>query len=315
MNISRQLPSVAGISGGRTSAYMAINALTPKDCIWAFQNTGEESEKTLDFLCRIEDWTKREIVRLEWRPGPRRDDPPKKHTFQVVSHRELARKGEPFRELLECISAYRKTKDAEPLAPWAGSRLCTAYLKIRTQHRYMRSLGFDQYRQFVGLRHDEPSRIAAGRSGSRPSVVNVYPLDTKLVTKHVVMSFWSKMPFDLEIPEHLGNCKGCFMKDERDLATALLDPSVDAEFYLAIERDFGPMRRGRPSYEQVLAEAPERMRIRQAVADGTPIVSALEPRRHRLIVRQEQKPKSDPWSCSCEGAELLASEDDESEAA
>lgn len=85
---------IAGVSGGRTSALMALEYL-PKDTVLCFQNTGREHQKTLDFLARLEDDLQRPIVRLEWR-APAQGEPPSKATFEVVSHAQLARRGEPF---------------------------------------------------------------------------------------------------------------------------------------------------------------------------------------------------------------------------
>lgn len=309
-------PSVAGISGGRTSGLMAF--LVPQDTILTFQNTGEEHEKTLEFLCRLEDDLQRPIVRLEWRPPPRRGDPPRLATFEVMTHQTLSRRGEPFRELLETLKAYRAAKDPPepPTAPWAKRRLCTAHLKIRTKHRYVLSMGWDVYADFIGYRFDEQDRVTRARRISRRAIDQRFPLFDMRITKSDVLAFWKTKSYDLEIPEHLGNCKGCFMKDERDLATALIDPATDSAFYIDIEREFGPMRRGgRPSYEQVLAEAPARMMIRQQIAGAAEIVrpQGLDERRYRLIVRQEREPKAEPWSCSCDGAEVMAFEDEEDE--
>lgn len=118
--------SIAGISGGRTSALMALDYV-PKDCILCFQNTGKEHSKTYEFLRRLEDDAQRPIVRLEWR-APTRGERPKFATFEVVEHNRLSRKGEPFTDLLECLKTYRKkVKNKPPLAPWARQRICTLH--------------------------------------------------------------------------------------------------------------------------------------------------------------------------------------------
>jgi hypothetical protein len=290
--------------------------MLPADTILTFQNTGEEHEKTLEFLCRLEDDLKRPIVRLEWRPPPNRGDPPRLAGFEEVSHAELSRKGEPLHELLEMFAAFRAQKETPepPIAPWAGRRVCTAHLKIKTKHRYAQSLGWEVYTDYVGLRFDEPDRVRKQRASARRNVDIQFPLYDAGITKPDVISWWRAKPYDLEIPEHLGNCKACFMKDERDLATALLDPETGAERWLAIERDYAPMRRGRTSYAQVLAEAPARMQIRESITRGDCIVArpaGLDERRRKLIVIQELKPKSEPWSCACDGADALAMEDED----
>lgn len=126
------------------------------------------------------------------------------------------------------------------------------------------------------------------------------------IVKDGVLRFWSDMPFDLDLPEHMGNCTGCFLKDERDLATALLEEETDSEWWIRIEDEYAPMRRGRSSYRQVLDEAPERMRIRKALAQGVDVnpgsfETTLPARRVRLIVAQERAARTQ-FSCECDAA-------------
>lgn len=296
---------IAGVSGGRTSALMA-KEYCPADTLPCFQNVGKEHRKTLEFVQRVEDDLCRPIIRLEWRAPPR-GEPPSKATFEVVTHAQLARKGEPFRDLLSSIAAYRlKHKGLGPIAPWARSRICTAYMKIRTQAAYVKSLGWTDPTVYIGLRADEPERIAKMRARNETRNTDEQaPLNEAGITKADVLKYWATKPYDLEIPEYLGNCTACFLKDEADLATALLDPETDAQWWLGIEADFAPMRRGRTSYAEVLAEAPARMMIRAALAEGVEPFSSLPPRRHELVVKQERERQSSGFSCHCEGAEKV----------
>jgi 3'-phosphoadenosine 5'-phosphosulfate sulfotransferase (PAPS reductase)/FAD synthetase len=306
--------AVAGISGGRTSAMMA-HMLGP-DVVLCNMNTGKENEKTLEYLCRLEDDLGREIVRLEWR-APARGLPPRFATFERVSHATMSRKGEPFTDLLLCLKAYRaKEKNAPPVAPWARQRICTSYLKIKTQRMFCHSLGWgDDYTQYVGLRADEPSRVAKMRERNEQRDTDERaPLFDLGIVKKDVLSYWGSKPYDLEIPEYLGNCTGCFLKDEADLATAMVDPATDPLWWIAIENDFAPMRRGgRPSYAQVYAEAPDRLAIREALLRGEVLPeTSLPAKRRKLIVKQEQErlaSGSQAFSCGCEGAEKMTDED------
>lgn len=297
--------SIAGLSGGRTSALMMLR-YTPDGALPCFQNTGKEHWKTLAFIARVEEDLGRPVIRLEWR-APSRGLPPSKATFEVVTHDKLSRKGEPFRDLLSSIAAYRLTvKGLGPIAPWARSRICTAYMKIRTQQAYVRSLGWTDSTVYVGLRADEPERVAKMRArNAERDTDERAPLSDAGVTKADVIRWWSKKPYDLDLPEHLGNCTGCFLKDEADLATALLDPETDAQWWLDIESEYAPMRRGRTSYADVLAEAPARMMIRSALREGVKPFSSLPPRRHALIVKQEKSRAGYSFSCHCEGAEKV----------
>lgn len=306
--------AICGVSGGRSSAMLALN-YAASDTVLAFQNTGFEHPKTIEFLRRIEQDIGRPIVAMEYRAPPR-GRPPRESTFEIVPWAALAMRGEPFLDMLECTRTFRETKGKGPIAPWAASRICTAYLKLKTQERFAASIGLGTSRDhevLVGYRADEPLRVARMRErNSERDFMERAPLDENGITKADVMRFWSTKAYDLDLPEHLGNCTACFMKDERDLATALLEAETHAEIWIGIEDRYGPMRRGgRPSYEQVLSESGERMRIRAAIAAGTEPSSTLPPRRHRLVVKQERKP-SESFSCACDAA--MGATDDEVEA-
>lgn len=287
----------------------------PADAILCFMNTGKEHSKTLDFIQRLEDDIGREIHRIEFRAPPR-GERPGLLTAARVSHAELNRKGEPFMDFLDCLASYRKAvKGLGPVAPWARQRMCTAYLKIKTQKAYVRDmLGWAPgYTQYVGLRYDEPGRVDAMHRRNRDrDNVEIATLYDQRVVKEDVLRFWAAKPYDLEIPEYLGNCTGCFLKDEGDLALALEEPETDAQFWLNIEANYAPMRRGTASYAQVLAEAPARRRIRSAVAEGRPLTYSDEPslsqQRFKLLWRQEVRRSQEvrpSFSCACEAAELF----------
>jgi hypothetical protein len=295
--------------------------MLPSDVVLSFQNTGREAAKTYDFIAALEQDLQRPIVRLEYRAPPR-GDAPKFSTFEIVDHRHLSRRGEPFRDSLVCAATYRaKHKQEGPIAPWARQRICTAQLKVKTAYRFAASLGWGRpgdFTEHIGLRADEPVRVAKmrGRNSDRHTDERA-PLSDAGVTKADVLEFWARKSFDLGLPEWMGNCTGCFLKDESDLATALLEPETDADWWIGIERDFAPMRRGRSSYSQVLEEAPERMRIRTAVERGDALIPAtrLLPRRHKLLVAQELERHANgptPFACECDAAKDF---DEDSEAA
>lgn len=193
------------------------------------------------------------------------------------------------------------------------------YLKVRTQRKYCRSLGWGdqtEYTEYIGLRADEPGRVAKMRTrNSDRDTDERAPLFDAGVTKADVLAFWRERPFDLDVPEWLGNCTGCFLKDEADLATALVEHQTDAAWWIAIEESYAPMRRHRSSYRQIVEELPARMEIRAALARGDVLipVTSLSPRRRKLILAQELAPRA-PFSCECDAAK--ADElDDELEAA
>lgn len=133
--------------------------------------------------------------------------------FERVNHNSASRKGEPFEALI------RKRK----FLPNQNARFCTTELKVRAAKRYLRSLGWDYWTNCVGLRADEPRRIKPEgvKLGDRWTVWQ--PLNNAGVSKMDVAEFWKRQPFDLRLPNvrgncWLGNCDGCFLKSEANIA-------------------------------------------------------------------------------------------------
>lgn len=195
-------------SGGRTSAFMLheileANGGLPERVEVTFQNTGREMPETLDFVAEVgERWGAR-IVWLEYRPAA--------PLFEIVSYNSASRAGEPFEALI------RRKK----YLPNQQSRFCTIELKVRTAKRYLRSLGWERWVNCAGLRADEPHRLNKPAPKDRWTIWT--PLAEAGVGKADVSAFWSSQPFDLRLPNvggrcWLGNCDGCFLKSEANIA-------------------------------------------------------------------------------------------------
>lgn len=202
-------------SGGRTSAYMLhhlleANGRLPDRVQVTFQNTGREMPETLDFVAEVGQRWGVPIVWLEYRPAS--------PWFERVSHNSASRNGEPF----EALIAKRK------FLPNQDSRFCTTELKIRTAKRYLRFLGWDYWTNCIGIRADEPKRIRPEGVRDKEQWTVWQPLVHAGVSKHDVALFWSRQPFDLRLPNvrgncWLGNCDGCFLKSEANLAALARD--------------------------------------------------------------------------------------------
>lgn len=91
-----------------------------------------------------------------------------------------------------------------------------------------------------------------------------YMAEISELKKEDVLDFWSKMPFDLDIPEQLGNCVFCPKKSNLKLAAAQRDePELYHEFLEMLYSDevrhddktghWSQMYRGKQSLEQVVA--------------------------------------------------------------
>jgi len=168
-----------------------------------FQNTGREMPETLDF---VQECGSRWGVHITWLEY-RANDP----RFEVVSHNSASRNGEPFEALI------RKRK----MLPNRVARFCTAELKVHSATRYLRSLGWDAWRRAIGIRADERRRISD--KPNRERWTPWHPMADAGITSRDVAAFWARQPFDLRLPNvrgncWLGNCDGCFLKSEANLA-------------------------------------------------------------------------------------------------
>lgn len=193
-------PAVVSVSGGRTSAYMlrrildAYGGRLPPDVHVVFANTGEEDARTLDFVAQLQ----RRWCHITWveydasAPGKWRE----------VEYETASRNGEPFAELI-------RTKRH---LPNGRMRFCTQELKLMPMRGFMRAQGYaDDWTNVVGLRADEPKRVATLQARESAWDVACPMYDAREGKSHV-MDFWKRQDFDLETPAHMGNCVGCFLK-------------------------------------------------------------------------------------------------------
>lgn len=198
---------VISISGGRSSAMMLRilqeNGTLDDKTQVVFANTGRESDETLEFIRECSERWQIPVTWLEYR----REKP----KFEVVTYETASRRsgpdpGRPFRELLQ---------DRNYL-PNPTQRICTAEMKIKTIRRYIRSLGHrGQIITYVGLRYDEPERVARKRAQNQAGKEAEYcimPLYQLRVTRAERDRFWSQQPFDLKINSVSDNCDFCFLK-------------------------------------------------------------------------------------------------------
>jgi 3'-phosphoadenosine 5'-phosphosulfate sulfotransferase (PAPS reductase)/FAD synthetase len=210
-------PAVISFSGGRTSAYMlwrilqAHGGMLPDDVLVCFANTGREMPATLDF---VRDCGAAWNVPIRWLEYSRTAAGP---TVITVSHNSASRNGEPFETLLR----------AKSMLPNPVSRFCTIELKIRTAKRYVRSLGWSHWTNIIGLRADEPGRVARALDRERTRKDrwhNACPLAEAGIAEIDVLRFWRSQPFDLRLRGAWeGNCDGCFLKNRAGLQRMWVD--------------------------------------------------------------------------------------------
>lgn len=208
-------------SGGRTSAYMTKKLLeSVPDWVETkilFANTGQEHEKTLKFIKNCEDYFDWDV---NWVETVVHQNQRKGSTHRLVNYDTATRNTYNFEQV---IQKYGIPNQAMPH--------CTRELKIQPMKSFMRSIGWktNSYHTAIGIRADEIDRMSVYADKNKI----IYPLVGMGVTKQDVLEFWKTQPFDLNLPEHKGNCVWCWKKSFRKLAAVMQE---EPEWFTGVER-------------------------------------------------------------------------------
>jgi 3'-phosphoadenosine 5'-phosphosulfate sulfotransferase (PAPS reductase)/FAD synthetase len=247
-------PALISFSGGRTSAFMLWNILQahggklPDDVHVTFANTGKEAPETLDFVHEIEQkWD----VKIHWLELYFGEERPVYRT-KIVDYETASRNGEPFEALL----------DRRQYLPNPVTRFCTSELKIKVMSRFMRKLkGYKNWYNVIGLRYDEPRRVASALR-QYEAWTNITPMHDAKHTVEDVSEFWRKQNFDLNLTNAngktpAGNCDLCFLKGMDTTVSILKERPEMADWWIKQEQKFGDssgatFRKDRPNYIKLL---------------------------------------------------------------
>ena len=237
-----QGPAIISFSGGRTSGYMLKKILDahqgklPPDFHVVFANTGKEREETLRFVHDVgANWN----VDIAWVEA----SSPKGYTH--VGYNSASRDGEPF------DAAIAKKKSL----PNGTQRWCTSLLKIEPMTAYMVAQGYEpgKYREVVGLRHDEGSRLLKMYANNdKYGRQCVAPLSKAKVTKVDVFAFWKSQPFDLALRPWEGNCDLCFNKGRAIRERICRDNPASPNWWAKHESETGYTFSMRESVEDIV---------------------------------------------------------------
>jgi 3'-phosphoadenosine 5'-phosphosulfate sulfotransferase (PAPS reductase)/FAD synthetase len=157
------------------------------------------------------------------------------HGFKVVNYATASRNGEPLEAVIR----------ARNMLPNVMARFCTVECKIRTSQRYLLSLGWNNWSNAIGLRADEPHRVAKlGTTNRHGNEEPVCPLHEAKVTKAMVHEWWAKQPFQLGLMEHEGNCDLCFLKGAGKIRRILADRPELADWWIRMEAEAEAVRKG-----------------------------------------------------------------------
>lgn len=214
------------ISGGRTSAYLAIklqNEYSDRyDLKFIYANTGKEHEETLLFLDRIDRKFNLNIVWLEAVINPIKN---KGTTHKIISFETASREGEPFEDMIKVYGI-----------PNTSYPHCNRELKICAMNSYVKSIGWQHEFRAIGIRADEDGRACdnAGKERKLYPLIDFFPTD-----KQDVLDWFKDKDYDLKLPEHLGNCVTCWKKSEPKLIRIMRDEPERFEFFDRMEKEHG----------------------------------------------------------------------------
>lgn len=212
------MKQIISFSGGRTSAFMTLEVLKlHPDAEVIFMDTGAEHPKTYEFIKNFARHFGIHITCL-------RCVPPKvkygKFGYEVVPLEDIKHDLVPWQRILEHYGH-----------PYIGGAFCTDRMKTLPFQKYCNEkYGKGNYERWLGIRADEPKRLHE-KEGYH------YLADISSFGKQDILNWWSQQPFDLEIPEHLGNCVFCLKKCNKKLAMAARDePELYKQFCDCIEK-------------------------------------------------------------------------------
>ncbi|WP_312462335.1 phosphoadenosine phosphosulfate reductase family protein [Comamonas sp.] len=239
-------------SGGRTSAFMSIwlkqHMSDHYDMRFVFANTGWEHPDTLRFVNEVD---KRYDLGVAWVEAVPRRELGKSSGHRVVTYETASRNGEPFEAVVAAYGLPNQTFGH-----------CTRELKLNPIKDYFASIDWAGTQTAIGIRADEMRRVSkrADEAGI------VYPLVDMIPTiKDDVLAFFEGFDWDLGIPEHQGNCIGCFKKSDKKLLTLYRENPENFAFPVRLDqlyRNVGPnnvpgprrMYRGHRSAPDLVAE-------------------------------------------------------------
>lgn len=247
-------PTCISFSGGRTSAYMLWRVLQsngglPAEAKVCFANTGKEEEATLRFVDRCSHEWGVPITWVEYSEAPETKD-----RYRIVTFETASRNGEPFEAIIR-----RRNYLLNPV-----SRFCTVEMKVRAIHRYLKSIGWTEWDSMLGIRADEPRRVAKiGNQDYGKHEEKFAPLAVVGVTKEMVGEFWRNQSFDLELPNMNGvtmhgNCDLCYLKGASQILSLIAEKPERAVWWAKMEAlalasapSGAKFRTDRPSYAQM----------------------------------------------------------------
>ena len=214
---------MVSFSGGRTSAYMAmwllLNMSDKYRLVFVFMNTGQEHPKTLEF---VNECDKRWGLNLVWLEADVRPEKDVGTDYRIVDFQTAHQGPDLFMAMCRKYSI-----------PNAGFPHCNRELKLAPFKKYRKKF-YPESEVAIGIRVDEIDRMIVQAEKERI----VYPLiKWHPTTKDQILRWWDEQDFNLQIPEHHGNCLTCWKKSDRKLFTNYREHPDWFDCFLSIEND------------------------------------------------------------------------------
>lgn len=226
---------LVAFSGGRTSAYMSWWLKEHMSHLYNFKfvyaNTGLEHEKTLEFVDKCDKHFNLDLTWIEAVVSP---IPMVGTTYTIVSFKSATRNNSLFDDMCAVYGLMNQTYIH-----------CTRELKNQPMLKFGKDVfNGDGFRQALGIRSDELRRVKISNDF-------VYPLQNITnIDKKSILEWWEKMPFDLEIEEHYGNCVGCYKKSDKKLKMIADENPYYLDPFIELENKYTHLRNASEEYDR-----------------------------------------------------------------
>ncbi len=244
---------IVTFSGGETSGYMCYllkhHLSHLYNFLFVYANTGLEHEKTLEFVNKCDEYFNLNLV---WVEAVVYHNERTSSSHKVVNFETASRNGEPFKEVIKKYGLpnrhfFHCTRELKnnPITSFCNT-YCDSVVKVfqsevddkisKDENNRKIFYPFFKSRRVLGIRADEQKRI-------KVRVDAWYPLNSVFfVTKKDVKDFWSKQPFQLNLPEHLGNCRACYKKSEKKLKLVAESEPDAFDFFIEMENEYSHLK-------------------------------------------------------------------------
>lgn len=215
------MKKVVSFSGGRTSAYLChvmIERFGRDNVDFVYMDTGAEHPKTYEFIRNVNEHMALNLTCLRLKINPELG---KGNSYDVVSIDDIGPDLAPFKSMMTKYGV-----------PYIGGMFCTDRMKLVPFTKYCNDqYGRGNYETWLGIRADEPKRLT-----EKPGIK--YLAEISDFEKEDILDWWEDMPFDLGIPEWLGNCVFCPKKSDLKLAAAAKDePEIYQDWLNMLESE------------------------------------------------------------------------------